>query len=110
MSGGFMVDLTALLEAAEGINAIISDLSHEKVSDILGPEGCYGNTALGGTCHDFVSRWQIGVQNLAGDSTQVASRLALSAVAYADAEHKSVAAISGIFQRSSGTDPAASRW
>src|SRR5215469_10611420 len=106
MSGGFMVDLTALLEAAEGINAVISDLSQEKVSDILGPEGCYGNTTLGGTCHDFVSRWQIGVQNLVTDSNQVARRLALSAVAYSGAEHKSIGAISGILQRSAGSDPA----
>jgi hypothetical protein len=56
MSGGFMVDLTALLEAAEGINAVISDVSRVKVRDILGPEGCYGNVTLGGTCSDFVSR------------------------------------------------------
>jgi hypothetical protein len=110
MSGGFKVDLTALLKAAEGVNGTIADISSDKVSGIAGAQSCYGNDTLGGTVSDFCSRWQIGVQNLASDANQIASRLALSAVAYATAEKKNIAAISGIMQRSNGTDPAASQW
>jgi hypothetical protein len=110
MSGGFKVDLTALVKAAEGVNGTVADISSDKVSGIPGSQSSYGNDALGSTVADFCSRWQIGVQNLANDANQVASRLALCAVAYATAEKKTVAAISGILQRSNGTDPAASQW
>lgn len=110
MSGGFNVDLSALLQAAEGTNAVIADVSRRKVSDISGPQAAYGNDDLGSTVADFCSRWEIGVQNLSTDASQIAGRLALSALGYAKAEKKSVAAISGVFQHSSGTDPAASQW
>ncbi len=109
MSSGFMVDFRALVEAAEGINGTIAAVSSDQVSGIAGPQACYGNDALGSTVSDFCSRWQIGVQNLATDADQVAGRLALSAVTYAKAEKKNVAAISGVL-RGSGTDPAASQW
>lgn len=109
MSGGFKVDLTALVKAAEGVNGTIADVSSDQVSGIGGAQGSYGNDALAGTVSDFCSRWQMGVQNLCTDASQVASRLALSAVAYAKAEKKNIAAISGIFQ-GGGTDPAASQW
>lgn len=109
MSGGFTVDLTALVQAAEGVNGCIAAISGDKVSGLASSQGSYGNDALGSTISDFCSRWQIGVQNLTTDASQVAGRLALSAVAYAKAEKKNVAAISGIF-RGSGTDPAASKW
>jgi hypothetical protein len=110
MSGGFKVDITGLVKAAEGVNATIADVSIDQVSGICGAQSSYGNANLYGTCSDFCGRWQIGVQNLVTDVSQVASRLALSAVAYADAEKKTIAAVSGILQSSSGTDPAASEW
>jgi hypothetical protein len=109
MSGGFKVDLTALVKAAEGVNGTIADVSTDQVSGIVGAQDSYGNDSLGGTVSDFCSRWQIGVQNLCTDASQVASRLALSAAAYAKAEKKNVAAVSGVFQ-GGGTDPAASQW
>lgn len=109
MSSGFMVDLTALVDAAKGVNGTVAAISSDKVSGIGGSQASYGNDTLGSTVSDFCSRWQTGVQNLATDASQVASRLALSAVAYAKAEKKNVADISGIF-RGSGTDPAASKW
>jgi SUMO ligase MMS21 Smc5/6 complex component len=110
MSSGFKVDLTALVKAAEGVNATIADISIDKVSGIAGSQASYGDGNLAATCADFCSRWQIGVQNLTTDVNQVASRLALSAVAYANAEKKNIADLSGVLQRSTGTDPAASEW
>jgi hypothetical protein len=110
MSDGFQVNLTALLEAAEGVNGAIAAMASNKVSDIGAPQANYGNEKLAGTASDFCSRWETGVQNLTTDGCQFASRLALSAVAYAKAEKKNVSAISGIMRRSNGTDPAASQW
>lgn len=110
MSNGFKVDITALVKAAEGVNGTIADISSDKVSGICGDQSSYGNGNLAGTCSDFCSRWQIGVQSLVTDVSQVATRLALSAVAYANAEKKNIAAVSGILQSPSGTDPAAKDW
>jgi thiamine biosynthesis lipoprotein ApbE len=110
MSDGFMVDIGALVKAAEGVNGAIVDLGDNKVSSIGGSAADYGNAALAGTVADFCSRWQVGVQNLTNDASQVASRLALSAVAYARAEEKNVALATGVLQRRSGGDPAAAQW
>jgi uncharacterized protein YjbI with pentapeptide repeats len=76
MSGGFLVDLTALVQAAEGVNGCIAAISDDKVSGLAGSQASYGNDALGSAVSDFCSRWQIGVQNLTTDANQVASRLA----------------------------------
>jgi hypothetical protein len=110
MSDGFTVDLTALVQASEGVNGAIADLRDNKVSDIGGQEADYGDDSLAAAVSGFCSRWEIGVQNLANDASQVASRLALSALAYARAERANVAMLHGILQRRDGTDPAASQW
>ena len=109
MPDGFRVDIRALVEAAEGVNGVILDLKDNKVSDIGGPKADYGNGTLAGTVSDFCNRWEIGVQNLTNDASQVAGRLALSATTYARAERKNVALVSGIL-RGSGSDPAAPQW
>ena len=110
MSGGFKVDLGALVRASEGVNGTISDLQNNKVSDIGGPGADYGDDALAAVVSDFCARWEIGVEHLTQDASEVASRLTQSAEAYAKAENKNVSMISGMFQRRSGTDPAASSW
>lgn len=107
---GFEVDLTSLVRAAEGVNGVITDMEYSKVSSISGPGADYGNDGLASVMSDFCSRWEIGVEHLTKDASEVASRLTQSANAYARAESKNVSMISGIMQRSSGTDPAASSW
>lgn len=107
MSGGFEVDLTSLARAADGVNGVIDDMQHSKVSGI-GAD--YGNGDLAGVMGDFCSRWEIGVEHLTKDASEVASRLTQSAETYARAEHANVHMISGILQRGSGADPAASSW
>ena len=110
MSGGFKVDLGALVHAAVGVNGTISDLQNNKVSDIGGADASYGDDDLAATVSDFCARWEIGVQNLANDAQQVANRLYLSAVNYAKAEKKIIANLQGTLQSRTGTDPAASQW
>lgn len=109
MSGGFEVDLRALVEAAEGVNGTMIDLQNDKVGDI-GSAVDYGDGDLAGTVSDFCARWEIGVQHLTNDAQQVASRLILSAAAYAKAERTVVADLTGILRSRTGTDPAASQW
>lgn len=108
VSGGFEVDLTSLVRAAEGVNGVISDMHGNKVSDIGGPGADYGDDDLAGVISGFCSRWEIGVANLTKDASEVASRLAKTAEAYAKAENTNVNMISGIMLRTSGPDPAAS--
>jgi len=110
MSGGFEVDLHALVQAAEGVNGTISDLQNNKVSDIGGSAADYGDGDLAGTVSDFCARWEIGVEHLTNDAKEVASRLLLSAQAYAKAEKTIIAQLTGVFQNPAGTDPAASQW
>lgn len=110
MSNGFMVNFSDLVDAAEGVNGTIVDLRNDKVSSLGGQSADYGDDALASTVSSFCSRWQIGVQNLVNDASQVATRLALSAAAYARAERKNVALISSVLQQHSGTDPAAAEW
>jgi hypothetical protein len=110
VSGGFKVDLGALVQAAEGVNGTMTDLQNNKVSDIGGAEAEYGDDELAATVSNFCARWEIGVQNLANDARQVASRLYLSAANYAKAEKTVIAHLSGVLESRTGTDPAASQW
>lgn len=110
MSGGFEVDLTCLVRAAEGVNGVITDMEYSRVANIGGPGADYGNGDLSSVMSDFCARWEIGVENLTKDASEVAVRLTQSAEAYAEAEKKNVSMISGILQRRTGTDPAASSW
>lgn len=110
MSNGFEVDLTSLARAADGVNGVISDMQHNKVSDIGGQGADYGDGNLAGVMSSFCSRWEIGVENLTKDATEVASRLTKSAEEYATAESTNVEMISGMMLRRSGADPASSSW
>lgn len=110
MSGGFEVDLRALVDAAEGVNGTMADLQNNKVSDIGGSGADYGDGDLASTVSDFCGRWEIGVEHLTNDAQQVANRLFLSAQAYAKAENAVIAHLKGILQSRAGTDPAASQW
>jgi hypothetical protein len=97
MSGGFKVDLGALVQAADGINETMSDLRSGKASgNIAGSEADYGDGDLAATVSDFCARWETGVQNLASDASQVASRLYRSAASYAEAEKAVIGQLTGI--------------
>jgi hypothetical protein len=98
MSGGFRVDLGALVQAADGINETMSDLQNGgKVSGNAGGSAAdYGDGNLAATVSDFCARWEIGVQNLASDASQVANRLYRSAASYAEAEKTVITGLTGI--------------
>jgi len=83
VSDGFQVNIGALQEASDGVSAILLYLRYEKVSDIGGNGQGYGNDSLASAVSDFCNRWEIGVENLAKDTQEIASRLSLSAQAYA---------------------------
>jgi hypothetical protein len=105
--GGFSVDLTALAEATQGINATLAQVSSAKVSDYTGNTSSFGNDDLAGTVADFGDRWQIGVQNLAKDGQAIAQRLTDCVNAYRKVETANHQRFTGILQ-GTGPDPAGS--
>jgi hypothetical protein len=80
---GYHVDLTALIEAADGIVGTLEAVNVKKVNDIDAAKSSFGHDDLAGTVSDFCDRWQIGVEHLNNDSAQFAGRLVHSANAYA---------------------------
>ncbi len=75
MAGDYHVDLQALTEAASGVNATLDQTCVQKVSAIPHDESAIGHRALASTLSDFLGRWQRGVDNLAKDGEQIATRL-----------------------------------
>jgi len=110
LSGGFQVDLGALERASEGVNSVLLDLENEKISDIGGKSADYGQDGFAGVVSDFCTRWELGVENLAKDAREIASRLSLSAQTYVQVEGALAAHIAETFQRSRDVDPAAGKW
>jgi hypothetical protein len=104
MAGGFRVDLTALDRAADGVNGTIDMVSQQPVGDIPFDQSALGNDQLAASVSDFLSRWQRGVNNLASDGRQIASRLTASANNYRKADRSAQAGADGIFE-GSGPDP-----
>jgi hypothetical protein len=104
MAGGFRVDLEALDQAANGVNGTIDVVSQRQVSDIPFEQSAIGNDQLAASMSDFLSRWQRGVNNLASDGRQIASRLTENANGYRRAEKSAQAGAEGIFE-GSGADP-----
>lgn len=82
MADGFSVDLKALIEAAGGVAGTLQAMGGQKVADIDADKSAFGHDHLGGTVSNFCTRWAIGVDNLAKDSQEVATRLARSAEVY----------------------------
>jgi hypothetical protein len=105
MPDGFRVDLGALESAAEGINTTLYELQSKKVSDVDGAKGDYGHDDLGDTIADFCDRWEIGVEHLAKDAQEIASRLSLSVQAYLRVDQGLKGQADGMLQRSAGEDP-----
>lgn len=107
MSGGYRVDLTALRQAAEGVDDVLGRLAEKKVGDIAPDTSSLGHEALGSVVSDFCDRWQRGVDNLATDAQQIASRLTHNVYAYEHVEQTVKGTFDGILGSSSGPDPAA---
>jgi hypothetical protein len=90
--GGLQVDYALLAEAANGLNALISDLSGLGIAETgsegrgfslldLDSEGL-GVPALQSAFSGFTSRWSWGVRTLVQDGNQFAQRLGLNAGLY----------------------------
>lgn len=107
MADGFEVDLGALEQASQGVNDMLVELQHKKVKDIDGAKSAYGHDKLAGTVSDFCDRWEIGVEHLSKDATEIADRLAMSVKAYLQTDRNLKGHLDGILERSSGPDPAA---
>jgi hypothetical protein len=107
MSRGFLVDLSALQQAAQGVNGILDAVGQQNVSDIKCDKSAIGHDNLAETVSGFCDRWNVGVGNLATDGREIAGRLSLSVNVYRSVEQGTRDHINGILQRSTGPDPAA---
>ncbi len=107
MADGFQVDLSALGDAAAGINTTLNQLRAAKVDRLAGDESAYGHDHLADTIAEFCNRWEVGVEHLATDGQEVALRLSHSVQAYLQADAAAEGRMAGIYGRTSGTDPAA---
>jgi|SRR5215470_9212680 len=105
MPDGFTVDLGALEDAAAGINRTLSELKKQDVDDLDGPAEDYGHDRLADIVKDFCDRWQHGVECLAKDAQEVASRLSQSVQAYLHTDSSLRGMFDGILNHSTGTDP-----
>lgn len=105
MPDGFSVDLGALENAAAGINRTLSELKEQDVDDLDGPTEDYGHDQLGDTVKDFCERWQHGVECLAKDGQEIASRLSQSVQAYLQTDSTLRGMYDGILSNSTGSDP-----
>ena len=99
--GGFKVDLGALVNASQGIDGVLYDVSNNKVSEIKIGKSSVGHDRLSSSLSDFCDRWDLGVANLAKDGQAVADRLRANVDAYEKTEH----AVTGVFS-GTGADPA----
>jgi hypothetical protein len=107
MAGGFRVDLSALEQAAAGVNGTLEEVSQRSVGEIPHDASAIGHQGLADTLSDFLDRWQRGVDNLATDGQQIASRLTANVNAYRKVEqdlHDHITRINGELQ-GGGADP-----
>jgi hypothetical protein len=107
MGDGFRVDLSALEDAAAGITMTLEDLGRMRVDSLDGQSGDYGHAHLADTVKDFCDRWEIGVEHLATDGQEVATRLSQSVQDYRRSDVAAAGRMSGLLQSPSGPDPAA---
>jgi hypothetical protein len=102
---GFSVDLGALEQATQGINATLTQVDQGKVGDYDAAKSDFGNDDLANTVSDFSDRWQIGVQNLAKDAGAIADQVTNNLTAYRRTESANQQRFTGILS-GSGSDPA----
>ncbi|MEV7470600.1 hypothetical protein AB0O20_29455 [Streptomyces kronopolitis] len=104
MGEHYRVDLEALEKAATGVNGTLDEISVQKVSDVPHDESEVGHEALASVLSDYLDRWQRGVDNLAKDGREIATRLTASVNAYRAVEEHTHKQFHGILHGT--TDPA----
>ncbi|MFH8593688.1 hypothetical protein [Streptomyces rimosus] len=107
MGDHYRVDLGALEKAATGVNGTLDEISVQKVSAIPHDESEVGHEALASVLSDFLDRWQRGVDNLAQDGKEIATRLTASVNAYRKVEDHTHKQFHGILH--GNHDPAVER-
>ncbi|MEU9487148.1 hypothetical protein AB0D83_26375 [Streptomyces decoyicus] len=107
MADHYRVDLEALEKAATGVNGTLDEISVQKVSGIPHGESEVGHESLASTLSDFLDRWQRGVDNLAKDGQEIATRLTACVNAYHRVEEHTHKQFHGILH--GNNDPAVKR-
>lgn len=106
MAGGFSVDLEALRGAADGVTDTLNAMATKKVKDIDPAGSAFGHGGLADAVGDFCDRWEIGVEHLCKDASEIVDRLTWSMQAYTHVDDTLGRTINGILSEPSGPDPA----
>jgi hypothetical protein len=93
--------------AADGVTETLNQLATKKVSDIDAKKADFGDDDLGETVSDFCDRWELGVEHLAKDVQEIATRLNASVEAYLRTEQANQVGLDGVLAAPSDDDPAA---
>jgi len=107
VSDGFRVDLGGLESAAAGVTETLADLKAARVDSLDASAAAYGHSHLAATVKDFCDRWEIGIEYLATDGREITQRLNDSLKAYLCADKAAKGRMDGVYQSSTGPDPAA---
>ncbi|MFE5586651.1 hypothetical protein [Kitasatospora sp. NPDC056531] len=107
MADGFKVDLDSLDKAASGITDTLAKLQFKKVSDLDHKKEDVGHDHLADVLGHFLTRWEIGVENLGKDAAQVSQRLNASVKAYGKLDGQIAGHLHGTLSRDNGEDPGA---
>lgn len=92
---GFSVDVDALTAAGEGIAELMRLLDEHEVEDIDCDSDAVGHEGLAEKLESFCDRWQVGVEALAEDGSQISQRLLSSAAAYREYDDTVAGALNG---------------
>ncbi|MGW0891033.1 type VII secretion target [Saccharopolyspora sp. NPDC002578] len=90
--GEVEVTLTALINAATGIDQVVEDMSTVGAEDIsdLGDGTDYGHEPLTPAVREFADAWGHGLDRLMRDATGLSESLHDSAQTYAEAENVNI--------------------
>ncbi|MCL2652477.1 MAG: hypothetical protein FWD63_01640 [Propionibacteriaceae bacterium] len=103
--GGFLVDLDALSDAANGIQATMDEMATLRVSDLTLSGDDLGNDQVTQAYGDFVVRWDLGVVNLEKDGDTIIVGLQRCASVYRGTDEAAAQDFRGVISRAAGPDP-----
>jgi len=102
---GFLVDLDAISNAANGIQATMDEMATLRVSDLTLSADDLGSDEIARAYEDFVARWDVGVVNLEKDGDTIISGLQRCASVYRATEEAAAQDFRGMISRAGGPDP-----
>ncbi|CAM3783968.1 hypothetical protein [Smaragdicoccus niigatensis] len=83
---GFRVDVTALEDAAAGIDHSVESQDSFELRELCGPPALYGHDRVHSEFQSFCARWSDGLDLLTDDASKVSAALTRAAQGYRKAD------------------------